>query len=345
MTTTPSTKASAKCWIFTKHFGGVGQPTEAEAVELIQHLTDDANYLIYGKEAAPSTGQLHFQGYVQFEMKKRITQLRVLVPQCHFEIAVGSDEDNYVYCSKEGDFVEVGERRDTTGGKRGAVATAERWKRARVAAVSNEMEDVPDDIFIKCYSAIQSIAKDNLRLPADLDGCCGVWIYGPAGVGKSRRAREKYPDAYKKLANKWWDGYKQEDNVILDDFDKAHAMLAYHLKIWADRYGFIGEVKGGALPCRPKKFVITSNYAPEDIWTDEETLGPIRRRFAVLHMRSPSEIGIAVPPEPSPVPTLVLPVEAAVPTIPASSSSPISGFRMSVTGSEVIELAGLDDDE
>jgi len=137
-------------------------------------------------------------------------------------------------------------------------------------------------LFIKYYPTLKRIKTDFHKLPSNLEEVCGIWYYGPSGTGKSYSAREDYPDAYIKNPNKWWDGYQQEKFVLIDDFDKCHACLGYHLKIWSDRYAFTAEVKGGTITLRPEKIIVTSNYHPKDIWGDNEnTLGPIVRRFKV----------------------------------------------------------------
>jgi hypothetical protein len=126
-----------------------------------------------------------------------------------------------------------------------------------------------------------------MKPPEDLpsNGIYGYWYYGKTGCGKSYAARHDFPSPYLKTANnKWWDGYdsKVHEYALLDDLDKKHDYMGYHLKIWADRYAFQVEIKGGAKMIRPKAIIVTSNYHPRDIWDDESTLHPILRRFKVV---------------------------------------------------------------
>lgn len=73
------------------------------------------------------------------------------------------------------------------------------------------------------------------------------WIWGAPGSGKSRWATQTYPLAYKKLQNKWWDGYQSHEAVLMDDLGKDNAkFLTTHLKLWADPWqNHPGETKGG----------------------------------------------------------------------------------------------------
>eukprot|EP00798_Chlamydomonas_sp_ICE-L_P006068 gene6068-2670_t len=188
----------------------------------------------------------------------------------------------YDYCTKEEDFTEHGEK-PTTKRKKGEDEKL-RWENARTCAKEGRLDDIDADIYCRLYKTIKEIKKDHMVKPEDADGVTGVWIYGPPGCGKSRGARADYPGAYLKGQNKWWDGYQDEEAVILDDFDTGN--LGHHLKIWADRYSFLAEVKGGTLHIRPKKIVVTSNYSPEDpkFERDSEMTEAIKRRFKIIKM-------------------------------------------------------------
>jgi len=247
-------------------------------VEYSSLLAVPCTYLILGKEEGDQ-GTPHLQGYIYFPNAKTLASLKKICPRAHWELAKGDSLQNYNYCTKEGDFEEVGVRPLTS--KEKGETQKSKWASIKSAARSGQLDEIDPKIYVTHYRSLLAIAKDCAPMPPDADNTTGQWYWGASGTGKSRAARAAYPGAYLKMANKWWDGYKGEEQVIIEDFDLNHRVLGYHLKIWADRYAFPAEIKGGKINIRPKLILITSNYHPESIWEDENTLQPILRRFEI----------------------------------------------------------------
>jgi len=244
-------------------------------------------YFCFGKEVGEN-GTPHLQGYIYFKsprtLRGAIDFLQAQMPGCHVEAARGSGEQNRTYCSKDGDFFEEGDcPKDAAAG---AARTAEFWRDTRLAASEGRLSDIDEQIRFKNDQCIERHHMRALKT-RKLDDSTEKhqWFWGPSGTGKSRRARSENPDAYLKMCNKWWDGYEQEDTVLIEDFDQQHNVLCHHLKIWADRYPFLAEVKGHAMKIRPKKIVVTSNYHPSDIWNSDKDLDPIIRRFQITEFK------------------------------------------------------------
>lgn len=247
-----------------------------------------ARYVVAGRELAPSTGTPHLQGTILWKSQKTLRATCKLLPGCHVEPCIDVHA-SIAYCKKDEDFVEMGEP-PMTSAEKGA-GEKRRWDEILLAAREGRENEIPADIRFNSIATIKRHRMDYLmEQPLEDTEVRMLWYYGASGTGKSRKAREDNPDAYLKTANKWWDGYKMEDTVIIEDLDKRHDVLAHHIKIWGDRYPFPCEVKGGYMKIRPKLIIVTSNYHPKDIWNNVEDLEPILRRFKVVHFNPPMPI-------------------------------------------------------
>ena len=166
----------------------------------------------------------------------------------------------------------------------------ERWIVAVEAAQEGRFEEIPRDIYLRLLNNCHKLAVMHQKPIPNLLECCGRWVFGDSGTGKTYAVERVAPVHYKKMCNKWWDGYQGEEDVVIEDFDIVHEALGHHLKIWADIMPFIAEVKGGSMLIRPKRIFVTSNYSIEEIWGvgKEKTRIPIEERFVTSEFRGPS---------------------------------------------------------
>lgn len=219
----------AKHWVFT-----LNNPTLTTQV-----ITEGYDYLVVGNEVGES-GTPHWQGYVCFTGKgKRLAACKKLLPGAHWEIARGTPEEASKYCKKDGVYEEDGKLPLTQ-----AQGVKRNWDAAFQLATEGRINEIDADLRIRYYHAFKRIQQDNPTKPADIGKLDNIWYYGEPGVGKSKRAREELGNYYDKPLNKWWDGYKGEENILLDDVDKVHQVLGHHLKRWGDHYSFPAEQKG-----------------------------------------------------------------------------------------------------
>jgi len=257
----------AKNWCFT-----LNNYNEEEYTKLINVLENEGYYWIAGRETG-ERGTPHIQGFISLRKRSRFNHVRsILGPRIHIEVARGTAQQNRSYCSKDGDFREGGELPKEGRQKRTRDDLAAEFAVA-VNGGTRGIHEFADANPGTWYFSGHNLLRNSTTLlrPIDRPGIKVTWIYGPPGVGKSRKAHELLPDAYlKEPRTKWWNGYLCEKEVIIDDFG-PNGIDINHLLRWFDRYKCWVENKGGMIPLHADTFIVTSNFHPKDIfkWGDE----------------------------------------------------------------------------
>jgi len=253
------------------------------------------NFLCYQPEIAPTTNTKHLQGYFCLLTPRTLRGIKQSLfggtPGCrgvHLEIARGTKDECRTYCSKDesrdpeagfgylefGTFADVPDRRGQ--GARNDIAAA-----VSVISSGGDLADVARDhpeAFVKYhrgFSALQSTlhAKPRVRVEGGVFRTPRVlWYHGSTGSGKTHAVFEEIGDQsfyMKPPGNAWWDGYKGEEIVILDDFRGNWFPFAYLLRL-LDKYPMQVEVKGSYVHFAATCIYITCPRNPSDLYATLE---------------------------------------------------------------------------
>ncbi len=269
-----------KHWCFTNNNPTVSDRECLHSIENEGHVL----YIVYGSELGEKHDIPHLQGFVTFANRKSLAQVRAVLPRAHWEAKSrhSTYKEAIDYCKKDGDYVEWGEPPVDP-----AVKLKRRWTKAFEDAKVGDFESIPKDMLIRYYHSFKRIQQDYPTIPKNNEKTCGQWYVGPTGFGKTRTAVARYPNLYDKPLNKWWDGYRGQETVLIDDLAPAHGKWIGHLmKRWADWKSFPAEQKGTTVMIRPKRIIVTSQYTIDEVFYDPQdkcTVDAIKRRFKVTN--------------------------------------------------------------
>lgn len=247
-----------RSWVFT-----LNNPTTLIDFEEFE----DVRYAVYQHEIGES-GTEHFQGYVEFTKPQRLTGVRRILDQAHWEPRRGTQQQAIDYCTKLDTRVDGPYHYGTP-------AYAQQGKRNDIAALKkaiNEGQSLREiweahPLEFLRYNRGISMARAMVQPHRDFKTEVHVLV-GPTGTGKTRWVNDREPNLYIKQRSNWWDSYDGSPAVLLDDF---YGWIPYDecLRI-GDRYKLMVQIKGGQANFTAKRLYYTSNSMPEQWWSNEK---------------------------------------------------------------------------
>jgi hypothetical protein len=279
-------------WCFTAY-------SEMVSESVLQSMLTERRftYLVVQKEACPTTGRHHWQGYVEFPTEQRHSALKALLnetpPRYKGIPALGTAAENHAYCTK---------LESRLADTQPIILGGQAKKRGRPVADKFVPEDVIEmmqngDDVETCLRALgpellvpgrmEAVRKAHMLLAPPIKRTKPLHVeyhWGAPGVGKSTKVQElvvfhfKASDqayTHSQGMGRWWDGYAGQQVLIFDDIprprvrDSTNLNAADLLRI-LDRQPYRVAIKGGSAEANWKYVFIISNLAPEEFFAECE---------------------------------------------------------------------------
>lgn len=252
---------------------------------------DDAEFrFITGQlEIAPTTGQRHYQIFIQLKTPQRMTRVKAILQadwaHCEPKSRNSTVQQCIDYCRKEesrapgaepfthGECTQTQGQRNDIGD---AVAAIKRG-----AGMAELIDDHPE-LIVKyargMSTIIQHVSRErSLQIRADLQVTV---LWGVPGAGKTRAVYDRHGlenvFTLHQMPTLWFDGYTNQPVLLLDDF-YGWIQWGTLLKM-LDIYPFQGPIKGGFTYLQCKHIYLTSNR-PWYSWYKRADQEALQRRI------------------------------------------------------------------
>ena len=262
----------ARAWVWTYYPSADNDINDSGTGPLFQQ--EDMAYMCYGIEICPTTKRLHWQGFVIFTSRHRMSAVKTLLHSStiHVERMRGTVQESIEYCRKDGNFQEWGTI--PSGMKRSQLSNADILTTLRTKKVRDIISSTPELM----YRARELLYIQN-TIVNDTPKKWKTWIWfwtGVTGAGKTTRlinySNILNKDFYFKHDNsKFWDGYNGQEIVVFDDviYPISH-LLRLH-----NPTPQLVNLKGGSINFRARIIIICTNYSIDE-WYQSARGNPVQ---------------------------------------------------------------------
>lgn len=234
-------------------------------------------YIGYGLEGAPTTGKMHWQGWVQFTCQKTETAARKLFPGVSLDFMRMDESVNETYCMKEclnqtpfqvlGTFIKQGQRKDLHEIQ---IAIEEGKQINEIAAMNMQL-------YVQYFRGF----KDLIRMREQEQSTTFrkvtiILLQGRTGCGKTKLAM-KHATYINSGKLDWWDGYNGDRIICLDEY--ANQIRITDLLRILDGYQLRLPIKGGFTYARWTTVFITTNLHELHTNAPDEHRSALARRI------------------------------------------------------------------